>query len=136
MYLFELFGEESDYLAEFYPGPMADAGQDGEMIETIRGQIMDYLTPLAASEVEWIPIQDIADTLRSVGTGLVIDRGLIMRLIDPNVCKLVKEIQGDKVYLAVPVDDMAAQTEEDEEKDREKVAKTGEQQAKKAVQQK
>lgn len=117
MYLFELFGEQDD----------------GGMTELLRSQVMDYLTPLAAEEVEYIPIQDIADVLRNARTGLVIDRGLIMRLIEPNVCKLVKEIQGDKVYLALPVDDMAAKTEQDEEKDREKIAKTGEQMAKKEV---
>lgn len=119
MYLFELF-----------------SGEDGGMIDHLRSQVMDYLTPLAASEIEFIPIQDIADILRNARTGLVIDRGLIMRLIEPNECKLVKEIQGDKIYLQLPMDDMSAKREEDEEKDKMKVQKSAETAAKKAVQSK
>ena len=115
MYLFELFGE------------------DGGMTDTLRAQVMDYLTPLAASKVEWIPIQNISEILVDARTGLVIDRSLIMRLIDPEVCKLVKEVQGDKVYLALPLEDMSAKTEDDEEKDRQKVADKATQNAKDQV---
>ena len=116
MYLFELFEDE------------------GGITETLRAQIMDYLTPLAASEVEWIPIQSIADTLVGARTGLVIDRSLIMRLIDPEVCKLVNKVEGDKVYLSLPVDEISAKTEHDQEKDKEHVERTAVQQAKKQVQ--
>jgi hypothetical protein len=115
MYLFELFDDE------------------GSMTDLLRSQVMDYLTPLAANGVESVPIQNIADVLRNSRTGLVIDRGLIMRLLEPDVCKLVKEIQGDKVYLALPVDDMSAKREEDKEKDREQINRTAENKAKQEI---
>lgn len=115
MYLFELFNDE------------------GGMTNVLRSQVTDYLTPLAAEKVEYIAIQQVADFLRDSKTGLVIDRGMIMDLLNPEKCKIVKEIQGDKVYLALPLDDMSAKTEENAEKDREKVASTASNTAKKAV---
>jgi hypothetical protein len=115
MLLFELFDE------------------DGGMTEQLRSQIMDYLTPLAGKKVAWIPIQDIEDTLNNFRTGLVINRSLIMRLIDPEVCKMVNKVEGDKVYLSLPVDEISAKTERDEEKDKEHVERMAVQQAKKQV---
>lgn len=117
MYLFELF----------------NGGDDGSLIDDLRQRVMDYLTPLAAKSVEFIPIQHVADILHSANAGVVIDRGLVLRLIDPNDCKLVKEIQGDKVYLQLPMDDMSVKAEQDEEKDRDKIAKTAKQQAQKEI---
>lgn len=116
MFLFELFNDE------------------GGMINLLRSQVVDFLTPLAAEKAEYVTMQEIADFLRDAKTGLMIDRGMIMNLIDPKECKMVKEIQGDKVYLALPLDDMSAKTEDNEERDREKVANTASTAAKKAVQ--
>jgi hypothetical protein len=115
MYLFELFDD------------------DGGMTEELRFMVMDYLTPLAANDIEWIDISDIEKTLQDARTGMVIDRGFIMRLIDPQVCKLVNKVEGDKVYLSLPVDEIAAKSEQDEEKDREHVERMATQQAKKQV---
>ncbi len=101
-----------------------DDDSGSHMIDQLRGQVMDYLTPLAAKKVEFIPIQDIADILRQARTGLVIDRNLIMQLIEPNTCKFVAKIEGDKVYLTLPVADLSAKTDQDKERDQEKIANT------------
>jgi hypothetical protein len=115
MLLFELFDE------------------DGGMVDQLRGQVMDYLTPLAASGVEFTEMDDIAEVLRNARTGLIIDRGLIMRLIDPNVCKLVNKVEGEKVYLSLPVDEISAKTRDQEEMDKQKIEKTAVATAKKQV---
>jgi hypothetical protein len=86
--------------------------------------VMDYLTPLAVQKVESIPIQDIEDILKQARSGLIIDRGLIMQLLDPNDCKLVSKIEGDTVYITLPVADMSAKTDQDDERDKEKIANT------------
>lgn len=106
----------------FNDGP-ADDNEDS-VINHLRSQVMDYLTPLAVQKVESIPIQDIEDILKQARSGLIIDRGLIMQLIDPNDCKLVSKIEGDTVYLTLPVADMSAKTDQDDERDKEKIANT------------
>ena len=106
----------------FNDGP-ADDNEDS-VINHLRSQVMDYLTPLAVQKVESISIQDIEDILKQARSGLIIDRGLIMQLIDPNDCKLVSKIEGDTVYLTLPVADMSAKTDQDDERDKEKIANT------------
>lgn len=116
MYLFELFG-----------------GDEGSMLDRLRIQVMDYLTPLAARHVEYIPIQHVADILVDARTGLIIDRGLIMQILDPNTCKLVNKIEGDKVYLTLPQEEISAKTRDDKERDREAIRKKAAAVAKKEI---
>ena len=97
---------------------------DGDMLDQMSQQVLDFLTPLAAKGVKHIPIQSVADVLKSARTGITIDRGLIMRLIDPNICKFVSKVDGDIIYLALPVDKMSARTDDDIEKEQEKIANT------------
>jgi hypothetical protein len=106
----------------FNDGPVED--NEDTAINHLRSQVMDYLTPLAVQKVESIPIQDIEDILKQARSGLIIDRGLIMQLLDPNDCKLVSKIEGDTVYITLPVADMSAKTDQDDERDKEKIANT------------
>lgn len=99
----------------------ADNGHENETLEVLRSQLMDYLIPLAASEEEFVPIQKVALVLRQARTGLVVDRGLVMKLCNPDENKLVKSVEGDKVFLMYPTDDMSAHSQEDEEKNKERV---------------
>ncbi len=69
------------------------------MTEDMRQFVMDYLTPLVAHNVESCTLQDIQTALRDSRTGLTIDRGLLMQLLDPSRVKLIKKIEGDTVYL-------------------------------------
>lgn len=108
---------------------------DGEktMVDQLRNQVMDYITPLAAKDVDFIPMQDVQDILRQARTGLVIDRGIVMRILEPNECKLVDRIEGDKIYLSLPVDEISARSQEDEEKEAENIQSKAMDVAKKAI---
>lgn len=117
MLLLELFSDDSG----------------GSMIKDLRQQVMDYLTRLAASKKEFITMQEVMDVLHTARTGLIIDRGLIMSILEPNECKLVKKIEGDKVFLSFPVDEISAKTDQDEEKDKRNVQQTASSMAKKAI---
>lgn len=99
----------------------SDSGHENETLEVMRSQLMDYLIPLAASREEFVPIQQVALVLKQARTGLVVDRGLIMKLCDPNENKLVKSVEGDKVYLQYPTDEVSAHSEDDVEKNKEHV---------------
>ena len=99
----------------------------------LRNAILDVLTPLAARDVESVTLQWIADTLRDMKSGMVVDRALIMTLLDPNAVKLVKEIDGDRVYLSTPTTPETEKAEEEEQKDKEKLEKKASDQAKKEI---
>ncbi len=106
---------------------------DIDMIEYLRWQVLDYLTPLAAKDIKSVPIADIEQFLMDVKTGLVVDRGLIMRVLDPDLCKLVDSIDRDTIYLVKPIDKLNAKSEEREEQDKERLANKATDVAKKAV---
>lgn len=103
------------------------------MMDSLRQTVMDYLTPLVARKVDSITIQDIEDTLRSRDSGLTIDRGLIMDLLNPDKIKLVKKIAGDKVYLNAIAAMNSASTQKDKEKAAEKLSDKATRQAKKEI---
>lgn len=102
----------------------SNGSHENETLEVLRSQLMDYLIPLAAGREEFVPIQNIAHVLRQARTGLVVDRGLVMKLCDPDANKLVKSVEGDKVYLQYPTDEMSAHSQDDVEKNKEQVQQT------------
>ena len=103
------------------------------LMGTLRQQIMDYLTPLVAHEVDFVTVPDIENTLRDYRTGLTIDRGLVMELLDPNSMKLIKKIEGDKVYLNVVAAMTSAKTADDKQRDAVKITDKATKQAKKDI---
>lgn len=103
------------------------------MLETMRQQLMDYLTPLMAHEVAFVTINDIANTLHNLRTGLEVDRALIMELIDPDQMPIVKRIEGDKVYLDTVEAAQSDSSEEEQAKAEEKVKGIAVKQAKKEI---
>lgn len=74
---------------------------NGDMMVGLRQQVIDYLIPAVSHDVEFVTVQDIETTLRNSRTGLTIDRGLIMQILDPTKMTMVKKVEGDKVYLSV-----------------------------------
>ncbi len=119
-------------LREFLDDSDGPKQQDG-MLGALRQQVMDYLTPLVAHEVDFVTVQDVEDTLRDFKTGLTIDRGLVMELLNPDTLKLVKKIEGDKVYLNVVAAMTSAKTADAKQHDAEKISDLAQQQAKKAI---
>ena len=116
------------HLFELFDNPGHDL--EGEL----RTSIMDVLTPLVAQGVPYTTIDSIIDELQKQGsTHLRIDRALVMQLCDPNDMKIVKSIEGDRLNFTLPEPDIAADTEAEDEKDKEKVHKDAVKQARKKI---
>jgi hypothetical protein len=116
MYLFELF-----------------SGDDGGgLMDGLREQVMDILTPLAANGVPYVTIQQLVDKLSEEQSGVTIDRNLIYTLLDPNKVRLIKSVEGDRIYLQLPTSansDVEKKKKEDQIKDQEQQKKTTEKQS-------
>jgi hypothetical protein len=91
--------------------------------DRLRDMAIDFLTPLVAHKVPFITVQQIVDELRRRRPGILVDRALVMSLLDPETIKSVKDIDGDRINLQQPesiehaVDDDGAQAEVDKIKD-------------------
>jgi hypothetical protein len=100
----------------------------------LRQTAMDFLTPMAAQKVPFVTMQQMADQLRHAQTGIVIDRGLLMDILDPNEVKIVKKIEGDRIYLTPPDPGRDAENSKDDaEKNQQKIAKSAVDTAKKDI---
>jgi hypothetical protein len=104
------------------------------IMDQVRGAVVDILTPLAANGVQFVTVQQILDDLKNSGTGVDIDRSMLMQILDPDQVKLVASIEGDRIKLsngdngseqAVPA--------EKKQKQEEKIKTTAANQAKKNI---
>jgi hypothetical protein len=95
---------------------------------------LDLLTPIAASGVEYVTFQQLIQKLKSIPSGLHIDRALIMQVLDPNQFPLIKSIEGEKIFLNPSIEG-PARSVNDEQKDREadQIKKTAAKQALKSA---
>lgn len=116
MRLFELFDD----------GPL-------DVTDDIRQSLMDVLTPMVASKVPFVTVQQIIDKLRDMRTGMAVDRNLVMTLLDPDEIKIIDKIEGDRVYLNNPESALRSVDKEDAEKEAEHVTDLAQGQAKKAM---
>lgn len=112
--------------------------QSGDMVADLRQQVLDYLTPLVVHGVDFVTVQDVQDALRNHKTGLSIDRGLVMQVLDPDKIAMVKKIEGDKVYLNIvaAINDGNKSGKDEQEKAEEKLSNKATQQAKKQLKKK
>ena len=84
---------------------------------------IDFLTPLVAHKVPFVTVQQVVDELRKSRPGLLVDRALVMSILDPEKVKAVKSIEGDRINLQQPdsidrkVDDEGAEKEVEKIKD-------------------
>ena len=91
--------------------------------DRLQQMAIDYLTPLLAHKVPFITVQQAIDELRRLRPGVLVDRAMIMNLLDPDKVKVVASIEGDRINLQQPddidrkVDDDAAAQEVDKIKD-------------------
>lgn len=65
----------------------------------VRGSIVDILTPLASQGVKYVTVQQVLDSLQNSGSGIQIDRSMIMQLLNPDTIKLISSIDGDRITL-------------------------------------
>lgn len=103
---------------------------EDDIIGSMRSEILDALTPLAVNGVPSISIQSVAKKLAKMRSGIVIDRDLILKILDPDEVKMIVKIDGDNVYFKLPQKN--SKTSQDQaEKDKETVSRTAAKQAKK-----
>lgn len=129
MRLDELFG------GEFVQDRDADTDEkhdSGSVMNGLRNTVMAMLTPLAANGVPYVTLQQLIDKLSQEGSGVTIDRNLLYTLIDPDKLRLVKSVEGDRVYLQLPTSansDKEKNRKEDEIKKKEQQQRTTEKQS-------
>lgn len=114
-------------LIELFDKPVLDP------VDDLRKKVMDVITPFAANDVPFISINQIVDKLNGVNSGLAIDRALVMHILDPEKIKLIKKIEGDRIYLSVVQGDDNAYSDEEEKSNEDKVKSSATKQASKAV---
>lgn len=102
--------------------------------DQIANSVVDILTPLASNGVQYVTVQQVLDDLKNYGTGVSIDRSLLIQILDPNKIKLIKNIEGDRINLnngdngpEISQDDKEQQKSEDD------IKKTAASQAKKNI---
>jgi hypothetical protein len=105
-----------------------------EMTEQLRQAALDYLTPLLSQGVPFVTINQMIEALRNNNFGLVINRPMIMDILDPDQVEAIDKIEGDRIVLASPEAQNREVDAEDEEQDQEHVADMAQDQAKKSLQ--
>lgn len=101
--------------------------------DTLRQDILDILTPLVANKVHFVTVQQIIDKMRDMKSGMVIDRALVMNLLDPDSVKVIKKIEGDRIYLALPEPNERKVNDHEKEKEQHHIKDKAAKQAKKEV---
>jgi len=101
--------------------------------DDIREYLMDVLTPMLAAHIPFVTVQQVIDKLRDMRTGVSIDRGLIMHMLDPDKIKIVKKIEGDRIYFNDPEAPITSSNKDTEEKNKKKVLKMATDQVKKEL---
>jgi hypothetical protein len=118
MLLFELFNQTSEPLT---------------IKSRLQQMAIDFLTPLVAHKVPFITVQQMVDELRQMRPGILVDRSFIMSILDPNVVKAVKSIEGDNINLQQPDSIERAVDSDDAEKEVDKIKDMAKEKAKKDV---
>lgn len=114
-------------LFEFLGNPSPSLKDD------MRASILDVLTPLAANKVEFVSVDRIIEKLKGTHNGLTVDRDVVMQVLDPNEVKLIKKIEGDKIFLTLPSPTANADNEKEHERKINKIKGSATKQAQKSV---
>ena len=77
----------------------------GSLMRDLRKTVLDFLTPKAAHKVDYVTVSSLLDYLKDQNSGVTMDRAMIMDLCDPNRLPMVKKIEGNLIYLTVPMAD-------------------------------
>jgi len=115
MYLIELFG-----------------GMD--IADSLQQAAMDIITPLHASNVPFVTIQSVIDSLRQLHPGILVNRALVMKILDPTKIQGISKIQGDRIYLVSPDETSQEDSEDQAQKDIDQVKKNAIKQSQKSLQ--
>jgi hypothetical protein len=105
------------------------------IMDQVRSAVVDILTPLASNGVQYVTVQQLLDELKNSGTGVDIDRSMLMQILDPDTVKLISSIEGDRVTLNNGNGDGSERAVPQKQKQREQddIKKTAATQAKKSI---
>lgn len=107
----------------------------GDMMDQMRQDALDVITPYLGMKVPFVTVNQVIDGLRSNSNlGIVIDRSLIMDLLNPENVKAVDKIEGNRIYLTNPEAVSREVDADDKEKDQEQVTQMAQDQAKQQTQ--
>lgn len=106
--------------------------EDSVMSE-MRTTVMDVLTPLAARGVESVSLPALMMKLEDINPGIVMDRDIAMRILDPSAIRLISKVEGDRVYLDQPSKISSNRNEKEAVKAEKRVNKMATKAAKKRV---
>lgn len=104
-----------------------------EMTDQLRQAALDYLTPLLSQNVPFVTINQMIEALRNSQFGIVINRPVIMDILDPDKVEAVSKIEGDRIYLNRPDEADREVDADQQEQDQEQVADMAQDQAKKTI---
>lgn len=104
-----------------------------EMTDQLRQAALDYLTPLLSQNVPFVTINQMIEALRNSQFGIVINRPVIMDILNPDEVDAVSKIEGDRIYLHRPDEAEREVDADQQEKDQEQVAGMAQDQAKKSL---
>ena len=104
------------------------------MTEQLRQAALDYLTPLMGQGVPFVTVNQMIEALRNSHFGIVINRPMIMDILDPDQVEAIDKIEGDRIYIGAPEMDSREVDAEDAEQDQDHVQDMAQNQAKKSIQ--
>ena len=109
----------------------------GEMKDRLRQAALDIITPFIGQDLPFITIQQVIDALRRRDLGIMVDRGLLLDVLNPAEVKAVEKIQGDHIILAKPdgEDDQVENDQADQQKNDDHVSDMAQQAAQTAIKQ-
>ncbi len=105
----------------------------GDLLQQLRQEALNFITPLMGQDIPFVTVQQVIDTLSNDQFGIVINRPLVMKILDPDQVKAIGKIEGDRIYLQKPEEVDREVDIDDKVKDQEHVKDTAQQQAKKNV---
>jgi hypothetical protein len=107
--------------------------QDDGVVDTMRDYCIDILMPLANQGVPFILVQTLVDKLREQKPGIEIDKALVFHILDPTKTKIITKIEGDKIYFEIPETEDRLVSDDQKQKDDNKISKMASDQARKSV---
>lgn len=78
--------------------------EDSSLLK-LSDSIKDILTPLASSGLQYITMDQLIKRVQNIPSGLLVDRQLLMNIINPRSFPLVKSIGGDKIFFTDQIKD-------------------------------
>lgn len=95
----------------------------GDAEARLRSLMLDYLTPLYATGVKKVAMDGVIEKLQQIRSGMVVDRDMVMTVLDPDNNEMIEKIDGDFIHFQYEPtgqesDETAAQKDQNKVEDR------------------